>query len=97
MGGKNKLVNAHILLQCLDAKHESTCVELRDALIDGFNEVKKASTVTQVMGDGDFCVEGVAKIDPNKRGMFEDALRNLRTGSKKGSSVRNVQVDLEIQ
>ena len=97
MSGKNRLVNAHILLQCSDAGHGSTCLELRDALIDGFNEVKKASTVTQVMGDGDFCVEGVAKIDPKKRGMFEDALRNLRAGSKKRSGVRAVQVDLEVQ
>ena len=97
MSGKNKLVNAHILLQCSDAKHESTCVELRDALIDSFNEVKEASTITW-FGDGpNFCVEGVATINPKKREMFEDALRKLRTSSKKRSRVKNVQVDLEIQ
>ena len=42
---KNKLVNAHILLQCADAKHENTCEELRGALVDNFNEIIEADTL----------------------------------------------------
>ena len=95
MNNKNKLVNAHVLLQCADAKHESMCEELRDSLLNNFNEVRKAGTVTQIMGDGNFCVVGVAKINLKKREKFENALRNLKANSKKNSKVKDVKIDFE--
>ena len=96
MSGKSRLVNVHILLQCADAKHENMCAELRNALIDKFNEVKEADIITQIMGDTDFCVTGIAKIDPKKRKMFENALRTLKANSKNNSKVKDVKTYLEI-
>lgn len=95
MKGKNHLVNAHILLQCGDANHENMCAKLRDILITNFNEVKEADTITQIMGETDFCVSGVAKIDPNKRDLFENALRALQPNSNKDSKVKDVRIYLE--
>ncbi len=97
MSGKSNLVNAHILLQCADAKHESMCAELRDALVENFNEVQEADTVTQIMGDTDFCVTGIAKIDGKKRDKFETALRSLKANSKNNSSVKDVRIHLETK
>ncbi len=95
MKGESQLVNAHILLQCGNAKHESMCAKLKDALVANFNEVKEADTITQIMGDTNFCVSGIAKIDPHKRDSFVSALRSLQTNSNKNSRVKDVSVYLE--
>lgn len=95
MKGKNRLVNAHILLQCGNAKHESMCAKLRDTLVSSFNEVKEADTIAPIMDKTNFCVSGIAKIDPNKRDLFVSALRSLQTNSSKGSKVKDVRVYLE--
>ncbi len=97
MTGKNNLVNAHILLQCADANHDNMCIELRDALIDNFNEVKEADVVTQIMGDTDFCVTGIAKIKLDKYEKFEIALKALCVNNKKNSQVKDVRIYIETK
>ena len=95
MTGKNKLVNAHILLQCTDPKHDGLCEELRNALVDNFYEVEEASAVTQITGDTDFCVTGIARINPDKTDKFKTALKDLHVHSKRNSKVKNVRIYLE--
>lgn len=89
-GVKNKLVNAHILLQCDDKNHK-ICGKLQDKLMTTFNEVKESDIIT-TNNSIDFCVYGVAKIDPSKKDLFVNALRSLKPNSKK---VKNVKVYLE--
>ena len=96
MKGKSRLVNAHILLQCGNIKHENTCAQLKDALVDNFNEVKEADIITQITGDTNFCVSGLAKIDPHKKDLFINALRSLQTNHTKRSRVKDVRVYLEV-
>ena len=95
MKGKSQLVNAHILLQCGNVKHENTCVELKDALVANFNEVKEADNITQTTSDTNFCVSGIAKIDPHKKDLFVNALHLLQTNPNKNSRVKDVRVYLE--
>lgn len=95
MKGKSQLVNAYILLQCGKVKHENTCVELKDALVANFNEVKEADNITQITSDTNFCVSGIAKIDPHKKDSFVNALRSLQTSPNKNSRVKDVRVYLE--
>ena len=105
MKGKNNLVKAHILLQCADAKHEGMCAELRDALVNNFNEVKEADIITQIPGDADFCVTGdtdfcvtgIAKINPDKERRFKAALEKLQANSKENSKVKNVRIHIEAR
>ena len=96
MTGKRNLSNAHILLQCADANHEGTCVELRDSLLEKFGDVDEATTVQQTMGEEDFCVSAAAKINPKKLKIFEKALSLLQANKKKNSKVLDVRVYLEI-
>ncbi len=95
MTRKDKLVNAHILLQCGDSKHDGLCGELRNALVDNFYEVKEADVVTQITGDTDFCVTGIAKINPDKTDKFKTALKALHANSKKNSQVKDVRIYIE--
>ncbi len=95
MKGRNNLVNAHILLQCADPRHEDMCEKLRDALVDNFNEVKEADVITQITGDADFCVTGIAKINPDKERRFKAALEKLQANSKEKSKVKNVRIYIE--
>ncbi len=97
MTGKEKLVNAHILLQCADTKHGCMCAKLRDALIDNFNEVKEADVVTQITGDTDFCVSGIAKISSKKIDKFKTALDSLQANFKKSSQAKNVRIYIEAK
>ena len=103
------------MLRCPDEKHVDTYGDLRDELVDKFNEVKEASTITTIPGgdgsdvdDGiDFCVMGIARIDPLKKQAFEDALRSLGTDRKDSpsvssrrhspSKVKDVRVYLEVK
>ena len=96
MKGKSRLVNAHILLQCGNIKHENTCAKLKDALIANFNEVKEADIITQITSDTNFCVSGIAKIDPHKKDLFVNALRSLQTNPNKKSRVKDARVYLEV-
>jgi|APSaa5957512535_1039671.scaffolds.fasta_scaffold52780_2 hypothetical protein len=96
MKGKQKLVNAHILLQCADSNHDGMCVELRDSLLEKFGDVEEATTIHQTMGEGDFCVSAIATIDPSKSELFEKALRELQANSKPRSKVEDVRVYLEV-
>ena len=92
---KSGLIVAHVMLQCRNAKHEGTCAELCDTLVNRFNEVKEAHTITQITGKSDFCVSGTAKINPYKKDLFTDALRTLLTDSDNNSMVKDVRVYLE--
>lgn len=74
------LVAAHVMLQCTDPDHKNLCKSLRDDLMTNFLEVKRASTVKAV-GHENFCVIGIATINPKKRQQFETALSKLKTNS----------------
>ena len=80
------LVTAHVMLQCTDPAHKNSCRDLRDALMENFLEVKQASTV-KAIGHENFCVIGIATINPKKRQQFETALCKLKKSSK-ASDVR---------
>ncbi len=97
MSGKRKLANAHILLQCADDNHDNMCNELRDALLDKFGDVNKATTVKQLSGEGNFCVVANASIDPDKQDSFTKALNELYANRDKNSKVQDVRVYLEVE
>lgn len=60
--------------------------------MENFLEVKQASTVKAV-GHENFCVIGIATINPKKRQQFETALGKL----KKSSHASDVQVYLQTR
>lgn len=89
------LVTAHVLLQCTDPDHRNTCKNLRDDLMENFLEVKQASTV-KAIGEENFCVIGIATINPKKHQQFEAALRKLEKSSTLGSDQSAVRVYLTL-
>lgn len=89
------LVNAHILLKCSDPKHKNKCIELKNVLLENFNNVKTAYAAKPKMGTDDFCVVATAKIDPEKKNEFQSALKQLRANNKQDSIVKDVRIDLE--
>ena len=83
----SKQVNAHIMMNCMDVKHRN-CEKLRNTLVDTIYEVKEAETVTQINGESDFCVIGVARIAEKKATLFKSALKRLDNRTKKDRDVR---------
>lgn len=90
-----RLATAHVLIKCTDPDHDGTCGDLRDDLMANFFEVKRASTVTS-MGDMEFCVRGIATINPAKRAKFEAALREF-AASVQGAAAPDVRVYVETR
>jgi|SRR3990172_4295662 len=93
---KNPLVNAHILLRCGEPEHEKMCSELKEVLLERFNNVYDAHTAESIYGADDFCVAATAKISLKNVKEFEYALRNLQVNSRPSSRVKDVRVDVEI-
>jgi hypothetical protein len=92
---KNELVNAHVLLRCADPKHKKACVELKNVLLDNFNNIKSAYAGKPIVGTENFCVFATAKIAPDKKKAFEKALKTLKASRSKNSIVAEVRIDLE--
>ena len=92
---KHQLVDAHILLRCSDPKHRNKCIELKNVLLENFNSVKTAYVAKPKMGDEDFCVVAIAKIDPDKKNEFKEALSKLKASNRQDSIVSKVRIDLE--
>ena len=90
-----RLATAHVLMKCTDPDHAGACRSLRDELMANFLEVKRASTVAS-MGDMEFCVRGIAIINPEKRAKFEAALRRLAE-SGPGAAAPDVRVYIETR
>lgn len=93
---KQKLANAHILLRCGEPEHERMCSELKQVLLEKFNNVEEAYTTESIYGTDDFCVLATAKINPKNAEEFETALKNLQVNSRLSSKVKDARVDLEI-
>ena len=94
--GKHELVNAHVLLRCGEPEHKQMCSELRQVLLEKFNNVLEAHTAESIYGVDDFCVIATAKINPKSVKEFEYALKQLQVNSRPSSRVKDVRVDVEI-
>lgn len=94
MNRKEKLVNVDVRLRCADREHKKMCAELRDTLLERFNNIKEAETTKAYGGAEDFCVIATAVINPKNKAKFERALKQLRSSSTPSTHVEDVKVEI---
>jgi len=69
------------------------CGELRDALLDKFNNIQEAETTKAFGTSEDYCVIATATINPKNKTKFVNALKELH-GTSRASKVDAVKVEI---